>query len=130
MTIGFVWQICWRMRSGHSELIILTGGLGPTEDDITRDSVAAVLGRSQYLSPEEVCDAIEDRFKRLGRHMAEVNRRQASVIDGAEVLPNDRGTAPGQWLQVDGRVIILLPGPPKEMKAMFDTQSLVSAAGC
>jgi nicotinamide-nucleotide amidase len=107
----------------HSELIILTGGLGPTEDDITRDSAAIALGRSQTLS-QEVCDAIEARFKRLDRHMAEVNRRQANVIDGAEVLPNDRGTAPGQWLQVDGRVIVLLPGPPKEMKAMFDTQVL------
>ena len=106
---------------GHNEFVILTGGLGPTEDDITRDSVAMVLGRAQYLSPE-VVQAMEDRFRRLGRRMAEVNLRQAMVIEGAEILPNDRGTAPGQWVQVDGRVIVMLPGPPKEMTAMYELQ--------
>ena len=106
---------------GHNELVILTGGLGPTEDDITRDSVAAVLGRSQYLSPD-VVQAMEDRFRRLGRRMAEVNLRQAMIIEGAEILPNDRGTAPGQWVQADGRVIVMLPGPPKEMTAMYELQ--------
>jgi len=105
----------------HSDLVMLTGGLGPTEDDITRDSVATALGRNQHLS-SEVCDAIEARFKRLGRKMVEVNRRQAMVIEGAEILPNDRGTAPGQWVRRDGKVIVLLPGPPKEMKAMFEQQ--------
>jgi nicotinamide-nucleotide amidase len=106
---------------GHNELVIVTGGLGPTEDDITRDSVAAVLGRSQYLSPE-VVQAMEERFRRLGRRMAEVNLRQALIIEGAEILPNDRGTAPGQWVQADGRVVVMLPGPPKEMKAMYELQ--------
>jgi nicotinamide-nucleotide amidase len=105
----------------HCQLIILTGGLGPTEDDITRDSVAAALGRTQYFS-QEICDWIEARFRRLGRHMVEVNKRQASVVDGAEILPNDRGTAPGQWIQENGKLVVLLPGPPKEMRAMFEGQ--------
>jgi nicotinamide-nucleotide amidase len=108
---------------GHSEFIWITGGLGPTEDDVTRDSVATALGRSQSFS-EAVREAIEERFRRLNRRMVEVNLRQAQVVDRAEVLPNDRGTAPGQWLEVDGRVIAMLPGPPKEMKAMFEQQCL------
>ena len=106
---------------GHSEFIFITGGLGPTEDDITRDAAAVALGRSQSISPE-ICDTIEARFRRLGRKMSEVNRRQANVIDGAQVLPNARGTAPGQWLTAGDRVLALLPGPPKEMKAMFEAE--------
>ena len=105
----------------HCQLIILTGGLGPTEDDITRDSVAAALGRTQYFS-QEICEWIEARFRRLGRRMVEVNKRQASVVHGADVLPNDRGTAPGQWIEADGRIVVMLPGPPKEMRAMFESQ--------
>jgi nicotinamide-nucleotide amidase len=108
---------------GHCELTLITGGLGPTEDDVTRDSVAFALGRTQHYSPE-VKDDIEARFRRLGRRMSEVNLRQANVIDGAEILPNDRGTAPGQWIETEGRIIALLPGPPKEMKAMFELQIL------
>ena len=107
----------------HAEFVFITGGLGPTEDDVTRDAVAMALGRGQSLS-EEVLEAIKERFARLKRAMAEVNRRQAWVIDGAEVLPNDRGTAPGQWIQANGKSIVLLPGPPKEMKAMFELQCL------
>jgi nicotinamide-nucleotide amidase len=105
----------------HCGLVILTSGLGPTEDDITRDSVAAALGRRQFFS-QEICDWIESRFKRLGRPMVEVNKRQASVLEGAEILPNDRGTAPGQWVAADGGIVVMLPGPPKEMRAMFDGQ--------
>lgn len=108
---------------GHSEFIFLTGGLGPTEDDITRDAAAVALGRSQTIS-QEICDTIAARFQRLGRRMSEVNRRQASIIAGADVMPNERGTAPGQWIPSGDRVIALLPGPPKEMKAMFEAQCL------
>jgi nicotinamide-nucleotide amidase len=119
----------WRLANlisyalGHSEFVFITGGLGPTEDDVTRDSVAVALGRAQSISPE-ICRTIEARFRRLGRKMSEVNRRQANVIDGAEILPNDRGTAPGQWLISENRVVALLPGPPKEMKAMFEAECL------
>jgi nicotinamide-nucleotide amidase len=108
---------------GHSQFVFITGGLGPTEDDVTRDAVAAALGRSQSTS-EEVCRVIEERFRRFNRRMSEVNRRQASVLDGAEILPNDRGTAPGQWLVSGHRVVVLLPGPPRELRAMFEQQCL------
>src|SRR5262245_11618589 len=107
----------------RSNIIILSGGLGPTEDDVTRDAVSAALGRGQTFR-EDVCADISAMFARMRRKMAEINKRQAFVIDGAEVLPNDRGTAPGQWISTDGRVVILLPGPPKELMAMFELQCL------
>ena len=107
----------------RSQIVILTGGLGPTEDDVTRDAVAAALGRSQAFR-QEICDAIERRFRRMNRQMAEINRRQAFVIEGAEALRNDHGTAPGQWIEQSGRVVMLLPGPPNEMKPMFREECL------
>ncbi len=102
----------------RSEIVVLTGGLGPTEDDVTRDAVAAALGRKQTFR-QDLCDVIEERFRRRNRAMAEINKRQAFVIDGAEALPNPNGTAPGQWIEDDGHAIMLLPGPPAEMKPMF-----------
>jgi nicotinamide-nucleotide amidase len=106
-----------------SEVVIITGGLGPTEDDLTRDAVADALDRKQIFH-EDISRRLEERFRRIGRRMAEVNRRQAYIIDGADVLPNDRGTAPGQWIEESGGYILLLPGPPHEMKAMFERQCL------
>ena len=102
----------------RSEIVILTGGLGPTEDDVTRDAVAAALDRRQVFR-QEILGAIEQRFRRLNRKMAQINRRQAFVLEGAEALRNDHGTAPGQWIEESGRVVMLLPGPPSEMKPMF-----------
>jgi nicotinamide-nucleotide amidase len=102
----------------RSEVVILTGGLGPTEDDVTREAVARALGR-ELVFHQDVCDAIERRFARMNRKMAEVNRRQAYVIEGAEILANLNGTAPGLWIQDSGRMIALLPGPPSELKPMF-----------
>jgi len=107
----------------RSQVIVLTGGLGPTEDDLTRDAVAAALGRSMDYH-QEISDQIEERLRRYGRKMAEINRRQAYIIEGAEILPNDRGTAPGQWISYNGVVLMLLPGPPNELKAMFEKQCL------
>ena len=99
-------------------IVILTGGLGPTEDDVTREAVANALGRELVFS-QEICDGIEERFSRRQRKMAEINKRQAFVVGGAEVLPNPNGTAPGQWIALDGHVVILLPGPPGELKPLF-----------
>ncbi|HYO84070.1 MAG TPA: CinA family nicotinamide mononucleotide deamidase-related protein, partial [Bryobacteraceae bacterium] len=104
-------------------LVFITGGLGPTEDDVTRDATAAALARGQVFR-QDLCDLIESRFRRMGRHMVENNKRQAYVLEGAEILPNDRGTAAGQWIDSDGSSMILLPGPPRELKAMFETQCL------
>jgi nicotinamide-nucleotide amidase len=105
----------------RAELIIASGGLGPTEDDRTRDAVADLLGRKLARDPA-VMSKIEARFRQMGRRMSEVNARQAMVPEGATVLENDRGTAPGLWLESSGRIVILLPGPPHELKAMFSAQ--------
>jgi nicotinamide-nucleotide amidase len=112
-----------RLALSRSEIVILSGGLGPTEDDLTRDAVALALDRKLTYHPE-IADALEQRFARLNRKMAEVNKRQAFLIEGAGILPNDRGTAPGQWLEESGAVLMLLPGPPHELKAMFERQCL------
>src|SRR5215472_4453825 len=102
----------------HVDIVILSGGLGPTEDDLTREAVAQALGRTLALR-QELVDAIEERFRRRQRKMAENNKRQAYLVDGAEILPNPNGTAVGQWIEHSGRVVMLLPGPPGEMKPMF-----------
>jgi nicotinamide-nucleotide amidase len=103
------------------ELIVASGGLGPTEDDRTREAVADLLGRKLAHDPA-VMSAIEARFRKIGRAMSEKNARQAMVPEGATVLANARGTAPGLWLEARGRIVILLPGPPHELKAMFSEQ--------
>jgi len=107
----------------HASIVILTGGLGPTEDDVTRQAVADALHRDLVFS-QEICDAIEERFRRRQRKMAEINKRQAYVVAGAEVLPNINGTAPGQWIANDGRVVIMLPGPPGELKPLFANECI------
>ena len=104
-----------------SDLLVLSGGLGPTEDDVTRDAVAAALGREQEFHPP-IAEAIEARFLKMNRVMPEINKRQAMVIAGAEILSNDRGTAPGQWIEVDGKCVMILPGPPHELKSMFERE--------
>ena len=107
----------------YAAIVILTGGLGPTEDDVTREAVAAALGRP-LLFHQGIADAIEERFRRRQRKMAEINKRQAYVVEGAEILANTNGTAPGQWIEHEGRLVILLPGPPGEMKPMFAAECL------
>jgi nicotinamide-nucleotide amidase len=103
----------------RSRVVISTGGLGPTEDDITRKIVARALGRRLALD-ESVLAEIRARFQGFGLAMPERNSRQAMVIDGAEVLPNPNGTAPGLFLKAGECVVALLPGPPREMKPMFE----------
>jgi len=101
------------------DLLILTGGLGPTQDDLTRDAVAKVLNRSLKLN-EELLSKIKEKIKKYHSEIPQNIERQALVIDGAEVLDNPVGSAPGQLLTVDGKIVILLPGPPRELIPMFN----------
>ncbi len=104
---------------GRSDLLILTGGLGPTDDDLTRDVVADLIGRPlEYHA--DIFEAIEKRFAARGLRTPEINRRQAMVPQGAAVLPNKNGTAPGLWIEHEQKLIVLLPGPPRELKPMFE----------
>ena len=100
------------------DLIVTSGGLGPTADDVTREAVAAALGRRLHVDAG-VLAALERRFQSLGWKMPEVNRRQAWVVDGAEVLPNSQGTAPGMRLESEGRTLFLFPGVPTEMEGLM-----------
>ena len=104
-------------------LTIASGGLGPTEDDLTRETVAELLGR-KLVRNDAIVRAIEARFRSFGRQMPDTNVRQAMVPEGAEPLDNPRGTAPGLWLEDRDRTIALLPGPPRELKPMFREQVL------
>ncbi len=109
----------------RSDILIFSGGLGPTEDDLTREAVAEALGLSIKRDPE-ILARLEQRFAERGWKMAPNNAKQADVLDGATALPNPNGTAPGQMLsgQFDGRehIIVLLPGPPFELKALFEAE--------
>jgi len=116
-------ESAFRTALARADVVIATGGLGPTEDDLTREAAAAALGRGLRRDPA-ILEALKARFARYLRHMAAVNEKQADVIDDAVVLPNARGTAPGQRLEVGGRMLVLLPGPPGEMQPMFEEQVL------
>ena len=109
----------------RSNVVITTGGLGPTEDDITRAVAAKALGK-ELIFKQEVFDEISQKFQRLGRQTPEINRRQAYVIENSEVLPNPNGSAPGIFFAENGKYLILLPGPPRELKPMFETAVLPS----
>lgn len=112
-----------RDAAKRSKVLITTGGLGPTEDDITRKVAARALGRRLQLN-EAVLEEIRNRFASFGRPMPERNSRQAMVIDGADVLDNPNGSAPGLFLEHEETSIALLPGPPREMRPMFENYVL------
>lgn len=103
----------------HSDLVITTGGLGPTADDLTRESIAEALD-AELVFNSEVEAAIEARFRILGRTMAEHHRRQCYCFKDGKVLHNERGTAPGLVYQADGKTLVMLPGPTHELKPMFE----------
>jgi len=103
----------------RSEIVIATGGLGPTEDDITRKIFARVLKRRLILE-DAILEKLRARFARRNMTMPEINARQALVIHGAQILENNNGTAPGMLITEGARTIVLLPGPPREMKPIFD----------
>jgi nicotinamide-nucleotide amidase len=108
-----------RQAASRVDLILLTGGLGPTDDDLTREAVAQAFGLTLVEDPSIVAD-IEQRFARRGLRMPAINRRQAQVLDGAVVLDNPNGTAPGQFLERGDQAIVLLPGPPRELQPMLN----------
>ena len=108
----------------RSNVVITTGGLGPTEDDITRHVAARAVGK-ELIFRDDLFEEISQKFARMKREMPDINRRQAFVIDGSEVLTNPNGSAPGILFQPEAdKFLIILPGPPREMKPMFETQIL------
>ena len=107
-----------RTALSRCDMVILTGGLGPTEDDITREVAADVLGLPLELHEESLA-RIQEYFASTGKEYTENNRKQALLPQGCLVLPNDRGTAPGCVMQKDGKHVVLLPGPPYELTLMF-----------
>ncbi|MFZ2054770.1 MAG: competence/damage-inducible protein A [Candidatus Aminicenantales bacterium] len=102
-----------------TELVVVMGGLGPTSDDVTAKAVARTVRRKLVLN-KDVLKAIETRLRQRRIPLSAANRKQAYVVKGAEVIPNKNGTAPGQWLTVGGKQLILLPGPPHELKPMCE----------
>lgn len=116
-------ESAFRAALSRADVVIATGGLGPTADDLTREAAAAATARDLRREPA-IVEGLRARFARYGRPMSDTNLKQADVIEGAEALHNTRGTAPGQLLEHQGRTLVLLPGPPGEMKPMFDEQVL------
>jgi nicotinamide-nucleotide amidase len=119
-----------RIALGRADIVLLSGGLGPTEDDLTRDCAADALGLTLHRDPSTLL-ALQARFLARRMAMSPNNERQAELLDGATLLPNVNGSAPGQWLDVTypdatgqsfRKLVILLPGPPKELKPLFDTE--------
>ncbi|MDQ3063272.1 MAG: competence/damage-inducible protein A [Acidobacteriota bacterium] len=107
----------------RSDVVISTGGLGPTEDDVTRQVSARAVGK-ELIFRDDVLGEISERFRQIQREMPEINKRQAYVIDGAEVLSNPNGSAPGMLLETGGKFFVVLPGPPRELKPMFENYIL------
>lgn len=107
----------------RSDLIVTTGGLGPTEDDLTRQAIAAAL-REDLYEDESLINDMEARFRSMGRPMVPSNRQQALLIPSALAIPNPNGTAPGWYVERDGKVIVAMPGPPAEMQPMWNDRVL------
>lgn len=112
-------KACLETALGRTDMVVITGGLGPTQDDLTREIVADVLGVKLVIH-EEIREAIERFFKKRHEKMPENNIKQACVPEGGITIPNANGTAPGCIVEKEGKVIIMLPGPPSEMVPMFD----------
>jgi nicotinamide-nucleotide amidase len=113
------------IAESRSNVIIFTGGLGPTKDDLTKETIAFHLNK-KLVTDEHALAQIEEYFKRVGRSMSENNRKQALIIDGAEVLQNDHGMAPGMIVSEKNHLYLLFPGPPREMEPMFLTYATPS----
>jgi nicotinamide-nucleotide amidase len=118
----------FRTALGRSRLVLCMGGLGPTEDDRTRETVAKILKR-KLVFHNEIRARIRERFKRRGLPMSASNLKQCYVPEGAEILDNPNGTAPGLWLETERHTIVLLPGPPQEILPMFENQVMPRLTG-
>ena len=103
----------------RSDIIIITGGLGPTDDDLTRESIAEMLGEQMAIDPD-LENWLRDMFDRIGYEMPENNLKQAMLIPSAKAIPNSRGTAPGWWVSREGKTLLAIPGPPGEMRQMWE----------
>jgi nicotinamide-nucleotide amidase len=108
-----------QLSLGRTDLVVLTGGLGPTDDDVTRDAVAKTLRRPMH-EDAEILASLRERFRGRGLSMPDINRRQACVPEGAVAIDNPLGTAPGLWIEEGDRVLLLLPGPPRELEPMLN----------
>lgn len=109
----------FRIASERSDLIVVSGGLGPTDDDLTKETLAAVIERPLVMDAEALA-ALEAWFASRGRTMTANNRKQALIPRGGRAIPNPNGTAPGVFVEHEGRLFILLPGPPRELEPMLD----------
>ena len=103
------------------DMIITTGGLGPTQDDLTKETIAKAMGERIVVS-DMAMEALKSHYRKSERPMTENNLKQAYMPESAEVRPNDQGTAPGFWLEKDGKIIVSMPGPPREMTNMFSKE--------
>ena len=112
---------CFSRALERSDLILATGGLGPTEDDLTREAIATVLGEEHRVDLA-LLERLRSLFARIGREMPPHNIKQATLIPSAQAIPNPRGTAPGWWVEREGKIIVAMPGPPGEMQPMWEKE--------
>lgn len=105
----------------RSDLVLITGGLGPTEDDLTREAIALSLDEEMYVD-SDMEERLRSFFAARGFTFPERNVKQAMLIPSARAIPNPRGTAPGWWVEKDGRIIVAMPGPPPELERMWEVE--------
>jgi nicotinamide-nucleotide amidase len=116
-SLAEAFEQAWR----RFDIVLATGGLGPTQDDLTRESIAQMMGEQMTVSPE-LEEHLRSIFSAMGRSMPLSNIKQATLIPSAWAIPNPRGTAPGWWVEKDGRAIVAMPGPPPEMQRMWEME--------
>ncbi|MDV6376646.1 competence/damage-inducible protein A [Sporosarcina sp. GW1-11] len=112
-----------QLAQQRADILIFSGGLGPTKDDLTKQTIAKELGR-ELVSDPEAMETIQQYFKHVGKVMTENNKQQALVLEGATVLPNRHGMAPGIAIGKEDKQYILLPGPPSELEPMFENEAI------
>ena len=106
---------------GRSDIIFTSGGLGPTQDDLTREAIARALGEDMKVE-DELLKQLREHFSRRGTDMPATNIKQATLIPSAHTIPNRRGTAPGWWVDKDSRIIVAMPGPPAELQGIWEEE--------